>query len=378
MPALDGIRVIDAASFVTGPLAAMVLADLGADVVKVEPPGAGDPYRRFGKQWNGHGIPFVNANRGKQSIALDLRDDADAAVLERLLGHTDILITNCRPAAAARLHLDDALCDRHPHLIWIRVTGFGPDGPMANAPAFDSIIQARSGLASLHGGAVGPALTPSWMCDKVSALFAAQAALAALVARQQTGRGQLVDVPMLDSVAYFNFPDLMVDRTLVGEGDDGPVRVTVARPVRARDGWVVVNAVRGRQILAALTALGLEQRQAELQSITDGIQLSRALCDVVEAGTQSLTTEEAISRLAAHDVPATEVLSPDAHLRDPQVVHNAIYAMTEDARLGVVRRPRYPARPLAVADPQPAPGLDEDRGAVLKWLDDEVDDEVDD
>jgi crotonobetainyl-CoA:carnitine CoA-transferase CaiB-like acyl-CoA transferase len=208
------------------------------------------------------------------------------------------------------------------------------------------------------------------MCDKVSALFAAQAAMAALVARGRTGRGQLVDVPMLDAVAYFNFPDLMVDRTVVGEGDDAPLRLTVARPVRTRDGWVVVNAVRGRQIMAALRALGLEHRQAELQSITDGIELSRALCDVVESGTQSLTTEEAISRLAAHDVPATEVLTPDAHLRDAQVVHNAIYAATADARLGLVRRPRYPARPLAVADPQPAPSLDEDRATVLRLLDD--------
>jgi crotonobetainyl-CoA:carnitine CoA-transferase CaiB-like acyl-CoA transferase len=372
MPALDGIRVLDAASFVTGPLAAMVLADLGADVVKVEPPGAGDPYRRFGKQWRGEGLPFINANRGKRSIALDLRDEADAAVMERLLARADILITNCRPAAAPRLHLDDGLCERHPHLIWIRVTGFGPDGPMANAPAFDSIIQARSGLASLHGGPDGPALTPSWMCDKVSALFAAQAALAALVVRQQTGRGQLVDVPMLDAVSYFNFPDLMVDRTVVGE--DGPVRVTVARPVRTRDGWVVVNAVRGRQILAALRALGLEHRQPELQSITDGIELSQALCDVVEAGTRGLTTEEAIGRLAAHDVPATEVLSPDAHLRDAQVVHNAIYITKEDPRLGTVRRPRHPARPLAIDDPKPAPSLDEDRLSVLGWLDEEPDD----
>ena len=175
MSPLTGIRVIDAAAFLTGPFAAMLLGDLGADVVKVEPP-KGDPFRRFGQRHNDVGISFTNINRNKRSIALDLHDPADSAVFERLLIGADVLITNQRPASSRALGLDESLLDRHPRLVWVRITGFGPDGPMAEEPAFDSVIQARAGIAMSQGQDGRPELVKSWLCDKVTAMMAAQTA----------------------------------------------------------------------------------------------------------------------------------------------------------------------------------------------------------
>jgi crotonobetainyl-CoA:carnitine CoA-transferase CaiB-like acyl-CoA transferase len=369
MSALEGIRVIDASSFLAGPYAAMALGDLGADVLKVEPP-LGDPYRRFGRQHNGHGVPFANANRNKRSVVLDLRDGAERAIFDDLLGRADILITNGRPGATQRLSLNDDLIEQQPRLIWVRITGFGPDGPHADAPAFDSIIQARTGLAVAQGEEGAPKLMTPWVCDKVTAMFATQAALGALVARTRTGRGQLVDVPMLDTMAYFNFPDLMVERTLLNDGpeDTRDVRQLSMRPVRTADGWIVVNLVVGRQISAALAALGLEDRKAQLRALTDPAQLSRALCEVVEEGTRTRSTNECLDLLAAHDVPAGPIFDLDEHLSDSQVAHNEIYEVVSDPRLGQVRQPRYPARSLRGSEDGPAPGLDEHRAtAIAGW-----------
>jgi crotonobetainyl-CoA:carnitine CoA-transferase CaiB-like acyl-CoA transferase len=363
MSALEGIRVIDASAFLAGPYAAMALGDLGADVLKVEPP-LGDPYRRFGRQHNGHGLPFANANRNKRSVVLDLRDRSDRAVFDDLLGSADVLITNGRPGATQRLSLNDDLVEQYPRLIWVRITGFGPDGPHADAPAFDSIIQARTGLAVAQGEEGAPELMRPWVCDKVTAMFATQAALGALVARTRTGRGQLVDVPMLDTMAYFNFPDLMVERTLLSDGPEGR-RNARQISMRPADGWIVVNLVVGRQISAALAALGLEDRKAELRGLTDPAQLSHALCEAVEEGTRMRSTNECLELLAAHDVPAGPIFDLDEHLADNQVAHNEIYQVVSDPRLGQVRQPRYPARSLRAREDGPAPGLDEHRATAF-------------
>jgi crotonobetainyl-CoA:carnitine CoA-transferase CaiB-like acyl-CoA transferase len=172
---------------------------------------------------------------------------------------------------------------------------------------------------------------------------------------------------MLDTMAYFNFPDLMVERTLVDDDSAAThdVRQLSIRPVRTADGWIVVNLVVGRQISAALVALGLEDRKAQLRALTDPAQLSRALCDVVEEGTRTRSTNECLDLLAAHDVPAGPIFDLDEHLSDSQVAHNEIYEVVSDPRLGQVRQPRYPARSLRSRQDGPAPGLDEHRGPTI-------------
>jgi crotonobetainyl-CoA:carnitine CoA-transferase CaiB-like acyl-CoA transferase len=355
---LSGVRVIDAAAYLTGPYAALMLADLGAEVVKVEPP-RGDPFRRFGRRHNGTSIAFLNTNRGKRSVILDLRQPADQAHFEELVTDADILLTNWRAHTVSQLGLD-GLEERHPRLIWIRITGFGPDGPLADAPAFDSVIQARCGLAASQGNGSRPTLVVSWVCDKITATFAAQAALAALVDRARTGRGASVDLPMIDVMSYFNFPDLMIDRTVL-DGSEVMARLSTNRPVPTADGWLQLSPVSGRQIAGALDAMDATDQTESLRSISDATEMTNAFFAIAEERTPKETTAEWLARFAARDVPAGPVLDLDAHLADPQVLHNNIYQSGDDPRMGPLRHVRYPGR-FSGASPSefhPAPALDE-------------------
>jgi crotonobetainyl-CoA:carnitine CoA-transferase CaiB-like acyl-CoA transferase len=367
MTPLAGIRVVEAASFISGPLASMTLADLGADVIKVERPG-GDPYRRFGRVHNGRGILFANCNRGKQSVVIDLQSDEGQDEFRSLVGGADVLLTNWRPTMARGLGFDEkSVRSQWPALVWVRVTGFGQDGPLANAPAFDSIIQARSGLASALGGQDSPMLMPSWLCDKVAAVFAVQAVLAAVVQRQSTGSGSVVDLSMLDAVAYFNSVDLLAERTRIGDGQGSPTensQLRSNRPMRTKTGWLTLSPVGGRQVMGMLTALGCPERGPELAAVQDQAEMVAMLYELAEERLKSKTTEEWIERFAEHGVPAGPVLDMDEHLQDPQVLHNRTYVEYEDPELGLIRQARYPAEfdGDRLSTPAPAPGLDEGRG----------------
>src|SRR5581483_4490294 len=193
MAPLDHIRVVDATGYLAGPFAAMMLADLGADVVKVERPPKGDPLRTIGHRFEGQSVQCDNVNRNKRSVLVDLAT-AD--------GRDDFL----------RLG-DGALAAANPRLVRVWITGFGPDGPLADRPAFDALIQAHTGLAWRHRHDGRPAELRTYLADKVTSALAAQAALAALVGRERTGTGERVEISMLDAVAYFNFPEVMEDRT---------------------------------------------------------------------------------------------------------------------------------------------------------------------
>ena len=372
---LEGVTVVEVANFVSGPFGALMLADLGADVVKVEPP-RGDPYRRFGRPTTGTSAEFVNVNRGKRSIALDLKDPEGLATLRRLLDRADVLLANWRPKVAGRLGLaDHLLAQANPRLVRVYISGYGPSGPYADQATFDSNIQARSGLAWLEGGDGAPRLVAGYLVDKMTGVFAVQAALAALYERERTGEGRAVDVPMLDTVAYFNYPDLYAKRTLVDHQPDDPRNLLVSgnRPVPARDGWVQVSAVTGDQIRAAVTALGHPEWGEVILSQADGPAVGTALRDLVGQALATMTVAEAMARFDAHDVPAAPCDDPDQHLADPQVVHAGIYRVAEDPVLGRVRSVRHPARSPGWGRLEASgavPGLDADHQAVVADLDD--------
>ncbi|MBV9660499.1 MAG: CoA transferase, partial [Acidimicrobiales bacterium] len=201
MRPLAGIRVVEAATYVVGPFASLQLADLGAEVVKVEAPPGGDPLRRFSQKRNGVSLVFANCNRNKRTELLDLKSEAGTRAFERLLAEADILISNWRPSVAARLgYSAEVVRARFPRLIWVRITGFGQTGPLATFPAFDTILQARTG--SMARAAGSPDLANGYLADKVTGTFAAQSALAALHHRTATGTGSVIDVSMLDAMAY--------------------------------------------------------------------------------------------------------------------------------------------------------------------------------
>ena len=363
---LHGVRVVEVATFVTGPFAAMMLADLGADVVKVEPP-AGEYFRKYGRRVNGLSVNFVNANRNKKGVVVDLQQESGVAELTKLLDDADVLVTNWRPGVAERLGFGvDDVRRRFPRLVWVRISGFGPDGPLASTPAFDGLIQARSGLTYAQGEEE-PHAVWSWVVDKTTAAFAAQAALAGLIQRNATGEGVVVELPMLDSFAYFNFPDLMSERTILAEADRPPVnaQLRAVRPIRTKDGWLMLNPARGVQIKHTLEALGCAHRADEFKMLEPAAATVRFF-EIASEYSPAKTTAEWIAILEAVDAPAAPVLEYDGHLVDPQVLHNQTYVEIEDPRFGPIRQPRFPARfSTGDAGIEPAPELDQHREDVF-------------
>ena len=251
---LSGIRVLDLTSVLFGPYAAQMLGDWGADVIKIEPP-TGDTWRYTGVFRNrGMSGQFMAVNRNKRSLALDLKHPDGKAALARLIPTVDALVTNVRPAAMARLGFGYGDCAKlNPRLIYAAATGFGQDGPWAARPAFDEIIQAASGLASSIGSDEEPEFVPSLIGDKICAMAMVGAVSAALFRRERTGQGQMVEVPMLETIAGFNSIEM-----LGGHAFDPPIgptgykRMKNRRPVKTKDGWLTMLPYSGRQLVRLL------------------------------------------------------------------------------------------------------------------------------
>lgn len=342
---LAGIRVIDLSSFLSGPFSTMMLGDLGADVIKVERPPKGDPLRTVGHRYRGQSVQCVNVNRNKRSILLDLRVAEDRQVVLDLAVEADVLVQNWRPGVATALGLDDrALASANPRLIRLSITGYGPDGPYADRPAFDSLIQAQTGTTARHRVGDRPATIPNYVADKVTSLMAAQAVLAALVERDRTGVGRRVEVSMLDALAYFNFPDIMEDQTFLGDPAGRQSRpLPRSFIVAASDGYLAVAPATGAQVRQAMCAVGHPEWVSELRSIQDPLELLRELLDRIESVTAGESVSTWLRRFTAEDVPVAPVLDARGHLEDVQVAHNRLYSVYTHRELGPMRAPRYPA-----------------------------------
>src|ERR1700754_2539226 len=217
---LDGIRIIDLTSMISGPQATMILADQGADVIKVENPDAGDHTRAANNRRNGFSASFLNNNRNKRSIALDLKLPAARDALLHAIVTADVFIQNFRPGAVERMGLGEAAVRAvAPNIVYVSISGFGETGPYAQKPVYDPLIQAVSGLASIQAGSdtERPRLVRTIVPDKLTAVTAAQAITAALLARERTGQGQHVRLSMLDAVVAFLWASDMGSQTFVGE-----------------------------------------------------------------------------------------------------------------------------------------------------------------
>ena len=338
---LDGVVVIETSSFLTGPFASMMLADLGADVIKVEPPG-GDGFRKFGHNRGGYGASWTNANRSKRSIVIDLKTEAGIQRLKRLIARADVLVENWRPRVAASLGLQREVLEKlNPRLIRLSITGFGDTGPLANAPAFDSLIQGRTGLVAAEGRNAGqPAVTPFNMVDKVTGAFGAQAILAALYEREKTGRGALVKQPMLDVMGYFNFPDMFQHRTF--DGDTSGWKPPQSQVLETSDGHLVISPANGAQMSKTLNAIERPQWKEDFKKMPDPVLMAEEFFRRVGAVVKEKPTTFWLERFAEMDVPAAPVYDLDQFLNDPQVANNRIYASV-DSPVGPIRAARYPA-----------------------------------
>jgi CoA:oxalate CoA-transferase len=197
---LDGLVVADFSRVLAGPFATMMLADLGARVIKVEKPGTGDDSRSYGPFTAGRSLYFERVNHGKESVALDLRDPADLAVARALVAKADVVVENFRPGVMARLGLGPELCDAHPRLVYCSVSGFGHTGPWSQRPAYDAVVQGMSGIMAITGSQDGPPLKPgSPVADLSAGLYAFGAITTALLGRATTGRGTHIDIAMYDA-----------------------------------------------------------------------------------------------------------------------------------------------------------------------------------
>ena len=366
---LAGVKVIDLTSVLMGPYATQIMADLGADVIKVEspegdttrylPPGP-DPQR---------GGMFLNVNRGKRSLALDLkRPDARAALL-RLIADADVFIHSMRPGAIKRLGLDyDTISSANPRLIYCNLYGFSRAGPYRDYPAYDDIVQAASGLVDLQARLSGgtPTYLGTVVADKVAGLTGAYAVMAALYGREKTGTGQEIEVPMFETLVSF----MMIEH-LCGSLFDPPQgppeypRVTAAarRPYKTSNGFIGVMIYNDKHWRSFFRALGdpewtRDAMFATMRSRTEniGIVLAR-LAEVME----ERTTEEWVELFREAEVPAMQIASPSDLLHDPHL--EAVGFWNErDSEFGKLRFPGIPTNfsgtPGAIGDPGPALGAD--------------------
>lgn len=338
---LRGVRVLEVAQYVAGPMAAMMLADLGADVVKIEPPGKGDAFRTYGLRYEGYAAFWVNVNRGKRSVALDLKDPEGAARCRELARRADVILLTSRPGVLDSAGLDDeSLATLNPRLVRVYVTGYGSSGPRADEPVYDNLVQGLSGLAAFQSGEAGSDVLAPMVVDKTTAVFVAQATTAALYERQSSGVGRRIDVSLLDAAAYWNFPDMFQDRTFMA--DERRLQRLGSSIVRTKDGGIIVSPVSGRQLRNAAEAFGHPEWIDDFKQIPDHTVLMREAVRRFASVALTLTSAEALDLLRQYDVPAAPVLDLDEHLDDPQVRHNRLYEIVSDQRFGDVRVVRYP------------------------------------
>lgn len=306
---LAGIRILDLTSVLFGPYAAAILGDWGADVIKVESL-AGDMWRYTGAFRNrGMSGQFMAVNRNKRSLALDLKHPDGKATLQRLIPTADVLLTNVRPAAMARLGFGYEDCRAlNPKLIYAAATGFGQEGPWAKRPAFDEIIQAASGLASSIGSDDEPQFVPSLVGDKICGQALAGAVSAALFNRERSGKGQLVEVPMLETVAGFNSIEMLGGYAFDPPiGPSGYKRMKERKPVRTKDGWITMLPYSGDNWCAFFEAVGRPELTDELQvrdpvARAENIDRIYAAMNEIAASRTTAQWQELLLRL---DVPHT-------------------------------------------------------------------------
>ncbi|HKE16685.1 MAG TPA: CoA transferase [Kofleriaceae bacterium] len=367
-PVLHGVRIVEQGTFITGPCTGMMLADLGADVIKVESP-AGDPYRSYqGGQFSPH---FQAYNRNKRSIALDLNDAADLAVFERLVGGADVYIQNFRPGTAERLGAGTArLHELNPRLVYCSITGFGSSGPYVDRPSYDSVAQALSGFLSVVVDPDQPRFMGPALADAITGIYAAYGVLGALVERGRTGVGRLVEISMLEAMSHFAIEPFAAFFALgqVPRSSDRP-RLAQAYILRTGDGGLIAIHLSSLEkfwlgLTRALGApeLARDDRFATRQARIDNYEALGAALDARFAGRP---TAHWVERLGENDVPFAPIHRIDQVLSDPQVRHLDLIVPVDSAHGGArAVRPAVQFDRQRAAAVRTAPLLDEHGAAI--------------
>jgi crotonobetainyl-CoA:carnitine CoA-transferase CaiB-like acyl-CoA transferase len=370
--ALDGIRVVDLTAMITGPLATMILADQGAEVVKIEPPGIGDVMRYLGSQSGGISAIFASCNRSKRSLVVNLKTEAGRGIVRELALEADVVIQNFRPGVIDRLGLGESeLRAENPELIYVSLTAFGESGPLAARPAYDHILQGVIGTPYVQ--ADPPEFMRQAWCDKTTAMTAAQAITAALFARERGAGGQHLRLSMLDASISFLWPDGHAETMLL---DEDALRLPpiagTYQPVQTTDGWASIAAVTEDQWTRLLIALGKEELLVDPRFITLEARITNLEDFRRELATLApdLSTAELVEKLHEADVPCGPILRPSEVPDFPQVVANGTLVESDHPTMGRIREPRPAARfektPSEIR--RPAPTLGEHTAALLAEL----------
>jgi formyl-CoA transferase len=345
---LAGLRILDLTAVVLGPFATQTLGDWGAEVIKVENLD-GDLARNSGLfRHKGMASVFLQINRNKRSVALDLKQDAAKEVLRRLIPTIDVLVTNIRPAGMDRLGFGYEACRAlNPKLIFAVATGFGQDGPYKARPAFDEIIQAASGFASSMGTDDEPAFVPSLLADKLTGMALVQAVCAALFHRERSGEGQLVEVPMLETLTAFNSVDMLGGMSFEPSlGEPGYKRLKHRKPARTKDGWMTMLPYSSANWCAFFEAVGRPELIEEL-GVRDAVRRNQNI-DLVYAAmreiSQTRTNAEWEALLLRIDVPHTSFTRQTEVMEQPHLKAVGMFPVSEHPTEGAIRVARPPTK----------------------------------
>jgi crotonobetainyl-CoA:carnitine CoA-transferase CaiB-like acyl-CoA transferase len=367
---LAGIRVIDLTTVISGPVCTMILADQGADVIKVEPP-TGDIARRTAGDGEFTAM-FVSANRGKRSIALDLKQPAAVEALRKLIATADVLVQNFRPGTMERLGLGETdLRAANPGLIYLSISGVGETGPYVKKRVYDPVIQSLSGFADLQADQQTgrPNMIRTIVADKTTAVYAAQAVTAALFARTRSGQGQHIRLSMLDTVIGFLWPEAMSQYAVVGR-ENAPQ--PAPRPdliFKTLDGYITVGSLSDSEWRGLCQVIAKPEWIDDPRFRTPGARAFNAAERLQLIGAILATghSQDWLDRLDAAEVPCAPVLRRADVIHDVQVINNQLIELIEQPTLGTVRQPRPAARfdRTQARIGGPAPRIGEHTDAIL-------------
>lgn len=338
---LAGVRIIELSTMVTASLSSMMLAAQGADVIKVEPVGIGDPMRFIGSQKNGISALFANCNRGKRALAVNLKDTKGQELLQRLAADADVLVHNYRDGVMRRLNLGSVqLREANPKLIYTAITGFGKEGAMAQDPAYDHVIQALTGYTGVQAEDGVPEFMKTLVADKITAYTVAQGITAALLARASTGEGQHIDISMLQSCLFFLWPDGMMRQTLLADdATDFAAMADYYRVSATADGFISIAAATDDHWKGIA---GIINRPDILEDDRFNSLFARsanigALLIELDGAFSHLKTDDVLSQLQACDVPCAKCLFPDDVVMHEQVAAVGALGLEDHPLLGQVR-----------------------------------------
>jgi CoA:oxalate CoA-transferase len=372
---LSGLRVVDLTRILAGPFCSMLLADMGAEVIKIETPGVGDPVRRQGVIREGLSWYFAGFNRNKRSITLNLRHPEGRAVLDKLIAGSDVLVENFRPGVLSAMGFDAAhLAALNPALVYCNLTGFGTSGPYRDRPSFDFVAQAMSGFMSVTGEPDGaPMRAGPPIADLVAGLYGALGVCAALVRRGRTGHGETVGASLNNGmISVLGF--LAANYFATGEpppraGNDHAI-VAPYGLFRAKDGAVALAPSQEQSYQRLVDALGMPELRDDPRFRTNDLRVEnrRAINSAIEARLQGNTSDHWIEKLNAAGVPCDRVMSLPEVFADPQVIEQEMVVSAEHTGHGEVRMLGFPVKfteaPCRLR--RPAPDLGSDTDAVLR------------